>query len=498
MPRRPTDPDVHVEAPTRGRVIGGVATSITAFIGTARRGPVDDPVTTKGWGDFERVFGGLWEASHLGYAVRQFLGNGGAEAVIVRVAGAGAAAARFEGGGFRFVAASPGSWANDHTLDVEPLPGTALFRVTVSDTHGVRERFLDVSTAEDDDRFLPRVLDRDGALVRVVETDGSFALPDGQPQATHLTAVAASGTDGGLPGVDAYLGSRAGRTGVFALEGVDLFTLLVIPPPARGATTAAAVYRAALAYCHGRRAVLLVDAGPDWTVAGAAAAKDALGFSPTDSGYGAVYFPWVQAADPERASRIDCFPPTGEVAGVIARTAAQHGVWKAPAGTHAHLDGLVGLTRTVTDDGNGELNAIGVNCLRTFAGSGPVVWGARTLGGADQEADAYRYLPVRRLALFIEESLRRGLGWVVSEPNDEPLWSQIRIDADAFMQGLHRDGALHGQTAAQAFFVECDAGTTTPDDIENGRLNIVVGFAPLKPAEFVILRIGLTAGPVEP
>jgi hypothetical protein len=151
----------------------------------------------------------------------------------------------------------------------------------------------------------------------------------------------------------------------------------------------------------------------------------------------------------------------------------------------------------LTDDENGQLNQLGINCLRTFPVAGSVVWGARTLRGADQLADEYKYVSVRRTALFIEESLYRGTQWVVFEPNDEPLWAQIRLNIGAFMHNLFRQGAFQGTTPQDAYFVKCDKETTTQNDIDRGIVNILVGFAPLKPAEFVVIKIQQIAGQIE-
>jgi len=190
-----------------------------------------------------------------------------------------------------------------------------------------------------------------------------------------------------------------------------------------------------------------------------------------------------------RDGQVDAFLPCGAVAGIMARTDVNRGVWKAPAGIEATLSGAEGLTVNMTNEENGLLNPIGVNCLRSFPNIGRVVWGARTLKGHDQLSDDYKYVPVRRLALFIEESLYRGTQWVVFEPNDEPLWAQIRMNVGAFMQRLFRQGAFQGASPRDAYFVKCDAETTTPDDVNRGIVNIVVGFAPLQPAEFVIISI---------
>jgi phage tail sheath protein FI len=189
--------------------------------------------------------------------------------------------------------------------------------------------------------------------------------------------------------------------------------------------------------------------------------------------------------------------PCGIVAGVMARTDTQRGVWKAPAGLDASLNGTQGLQASLNDAENGTLNPLGINCLRSFPAAGKVVWGARTMRGADQMADEYKYVPVRRLALFIEESLFRGTQWVVFEPNDEPLWAQIRLNIGSFMHNLFRQGAFQGQSPKDAYFVKCDKETTTQNDIDLGTVNIVVGFAPLKPAEFVVIQLQQIAGQIE-
>jgi phage tail sheath protein FI len=212
----------------------------------------------------------------------------------------------------------------------------------------------------------------------------------------------------------------------------------------------------------------------------------------------ALYFPRVVEADSLREGQLDVFAPCGIVAGVMARTDVRRGVWKAPAGVDdGGLNGTQGLQANLTDGQNGALNALGINCLRTFPVIGRVVWGARTLRGADQLADEYKYVPVRRLALFIEESLYRGTQWVVFEPNDEPLWAQIRLNVGAFMHNLFRQGAFQGSSPREAYFVKCDAETNPQNDIDRGIVNIHVGFAPLKPAEFVVIKIQQIAKQLE-
>ena len=210
----------------------------------------------------------------------------------------------------------------------------------------------------------------------------------------------------------------------------------------------------------------------------------------------ALFFPRLRIPDPLLNNQVGEFAPCGAVAGVFARTDAARGIWKAPAGLDASLNGVPQLRSVLTDAENGQLNQLGINCLRSFPAAGRVVWGARTLRGADQLADEYKYIPVRRTALYIEESLYRGLQWVVFEPNDEPLWAQIRLNVGAFMHTMFRQGAFQGASPRDAYFVKCDSEVTTQDDINRGVVNVLVGFAPLKPAEFVIISIQQMAGQI--
>ena len=188
------------------------------------------------------------------------------------------------------------------------------------------------------------------------------------------------------------------------------------------------------------------------------------------------------------------FAPSGALAGVMARTDSARGVWKAPAGLEATLRGVTGFEFELTHGDSEILNPRGVNALRNLVPTGPTVWGARTGRGADVMASEWKYIPVRRLALYIEESLFRGTKWAVFEGNDEPLWGQIRLAIGSFIYDLLRQGAFHGSTPREAYLVRCDSTTTTQADIDAGIVNILVGFAPLKPAEFVVLKFQQLAG----
>jgi phage tail sheath protein FI len=300
-----------------------------------------------------------------------------------------------------------------------------------------------------------------------------------------------AGTDGNLPDAAALIGAL-GR-----FDPVDLVNILCVPDTDQLADTdAAAVIAAATAYAHGRRAFYIVDPpNADVTrdeLPEIEAWLDANGTLRHENA--AAYWPRPRIPDPLNEFRLRPVPASGTVAGVYARIDAQRGVWKAPAGLEANLRGVQQLELVLSDAQNGVLNPVGLNCLRFFRTAGNVVWGARTLVGSDQLASQWKYVPVRRLALFLEESLYRGTQFAVFEPNDEPLWAQIRLNVGAFMQGLFLQGAFQGVTPRQAYLVKCDAETTTQDDINHGIVNILVGFAPLKPAEFVIIRISQLAG----
>jgi phage tail sheath protein FI len=306
--------------------------------------------------------------------------------------------------------------------------------------------------------------------------------------------AAAPGVDGSPPNGAAIIGSRNDKTGIYALLDVDLFNLMAIPRTTKlPEAEANSVIAAAIALCVERRAFYLVDPDPQRTLSniGALAAQ----FSAEKNA--AIFFPRVKVADPLDEFRLNDMPASGMVAGIFSRTDSERGVWKAPAGIDAALRGAQGLSYKLTDQENGQLNPLGVNCLRTFPVYGSVVWGARTLQGDDRRASEWKYVPVRRLALFLEESLYRGTQWVVFEPNDEPLWAQIRLNVGAFMQNLFRQGAFQGRTPREAYFVKCDKETTTQNDINLGIVNIVVGFAPLKPAEFVVIKIQQMAGQIQ-
>lgn len=564
MPAQLTYPGVYIEEiPSGVRTITGVATSITAFIGRALRGPVDKAVTINSFGDFERIFGGLWVESTLGFAVRDFFLNGGSQAVIIRLylaetgPNAPPSKAKLSVGQVKLEAANEGKWgmnlrANtdlDVSEDVAKRMGLEkadLFNLTVRDISpgGISERFLNLSF-EDSSRRIDKVLQAESKLVR---WDGEFPPSDPRPSPSEdednvsladkklanalkeleeakkanppdpakvteaenkvktenenvKKAINASDGEPFLT-ISSFTPNNAekDKKGLYALEQVDLFNLLCIPPYLANGNVDEKLISDAAAYCEKRRAMLIVDSPSGWVDKSTAKEKfndpntDNVG---TRSKNAAIFFPRLKQPNPLRDNQMEEFAPCGAVAGVFARTDTQRGVWKAPAGLDATLVGAMQLSVPLTDKENGELNPLGINCLRSMPPAGRVIWGSRTLQGDDRLASEWKYIPVRRMALYIEESLYRGTHWVVFEPNDEPLWAQIRLNVGAFMHSLFRQGAFQGSTPKDAYFVKCDKETTTQDDINKGIVNIVVGFAPLKPAEFVVIKLQQMAGQIQ-
>jgi phage tail sheath protein FI len=311
-----------------------------------------------------------------------------------------------------------------------------------------------------------------------------------------FTSLAISGLEGAAPTPPDFFGSELLQTGFHALDSVDLFNLMVIP--ADDGVSAAdhnSLWGPASVYCAAHRAFLLVDAPASWTstdgrplVASTTSMISLLNVSSKQ--YAGVFYPRLIFSDGSLKKRMG---PAGAIAGLMARTDATRGVWKAPAGIEADVRDVLGVEVKLTDIENGVLNKKAVNCLRLFP-NGLVNWGARTLDGDDDFGSEWKYIPIRRLALNIEESLYRGTKWVVFEPNDEPLWAKIRLNLNAYMMSLFRQGAFQGTSPKDAFFVKCDKDTTTQDDRNKGIVNIEVGFAPLKPAEFVVIKIQQIAG----
>jgi phage tail sheath protein FI len=444
-------------------------------------------------------------------------GASGSAAAGGTAAAGGAAAAT---GSITFEAGSqgtsnPGVWANNYGVVIKSQTGsTSRFSLTVvynpspgKTAASTVESFVNLSatTPDPQGRYVGDILKAQSNYVMV--KPGSNTLT-GPPAATtvaagNLIAAAANlsrGNDGAAlapasPGgtfENALLDPTNGVGGVNQLVHVDLFNILCVPGEVDPPTISTLE-----AFCVAHRAFMIVDCASTDTVnslqSNSGPNNDMTGTPGTNA---AFYFPWINAPDPLNQGGAGPFPPCGYVAGIYAATDASRGVWKAPAGTAASLTGIIGPNITLNDADNGVLNPVAVNCIRNFSAYGTVVWGARTLQGNDEIGSQWKYVPVRRLALFIEESLYRGTQWAVFEPNDEPLWSSLRLNIGSFMQTLFRQGAFQGQTPADAYFVQCDDETTTQSDINMGIVNVVVGFAPLLPAEFVVIQIQQMAGQI--
>jgi hypothetical protein len=531
------------EVPSGVHTIAGVSTSDTAFIDFFRKGPVNKAVRITGFADFERVFGGLDVRSEASYAIQQYYLNGGSVAWVVRVIGNNAVAASLtlEGSSppdptLIVAAYSEGLWGNSVQVAVDyntsDKTRTMLFNLVVREVNGNQqvvgsEVYRNLSMDKNSSSYAVNVVNNKSTLVKLTDVGiGLMPAPsarvnadvindpqnaDFQSLGTSTTLSAVSGNDGDEPGTpewassgpNAIVGSPSAKTGMYALDRIApyIFNILCIPAAAslddpstttNGMTT---VISNAETYCENKRAFLIVDV-PSAVDTQAAMSDWMTRYDGLRHRNAAVYFPRLEIPDALNDNRPRNVGASGTLAGVYARTDANRGVWKAPAGTDADLRGA-SLALRIDDGENGALNPLGINALRNFPVFGNVSWGARTLDGADLQASEWKYIPVRRTALYIEESLFEGSKWIVFEPNDEPLWAQIRLNFGAFMHGLFRQGAFQGTTPKDAYFVKCDKETTTQDDINRGIVNILVGFAPLKPAEFVVIKIQQMAGQIE-
>ncbi|HTX42336.1 MAG TPA: phage tail sheath C-terminal domain-containing protein [Acidobacteriaceae bacterium] len=547
MPVTVSYPGVYIEElPSGVHTITGVATSITAFVGTAQMGPVNVPTTINSYSDYDNIFGGLWANSMMSFAVNDFFQNGGSQGIVVRVAPDGSETASIVlepnsisppssplASSFTTLtlqASSPGSWGNNVgvivDLNTKNPSDPTLFNLTAQLTDPTSgailatEKWLNLSIDPTSSRYVVTWLQQNSQLVAVAQnSESDYEVPGVQPAATQPTVLSpptsppqtqilpqmmSGGSDGvgNLTDMD-LIGYPAKKQGLYALDNAALFNLLVIPPYVinSGAfvDVDGTVQAAAATYCVQRRAFYIMDPSTTWTTVALAQ----TGFLNTtanlgaNSDHAALYFPMLVEANLLNDSQLQNFVPSGAMAGMYARIDAQRGVWKAPAGQETALTGVQGLSVLLTDMENGQLNPLGLNCLRSFPVIGRVIWGARTTQGADQLESQWKYVPVRRTALFIEQSLYQGTQWVVFEPNDDALWAAIRLSVGSFMQSLFIQGAFQGTTPQTAYFVKCDSETTTQNDIDQGIVNIVVGFAPLQPAEFVIIQIQQMAGQLQ-
>ena len=509
------------ELPSSARSIVAAPTSIAVFVGYThpfKTRAFDVPVRIFSFSDYEREFGGIYISGEIdasvAHAVSQFFFNGGSDAYVVglqpkyrsktgkseTIIGA-TDTLRTEGGGIKFTALEPTDLPSTEMTvtfsNILEKKDTADFTIT----YGNRvETFRGLSLRSS--KELEETINKESTLVRVMADIASggygkafISQNEKSPNPLKLVEKSQSNLIGTFDAED--------FTDVFKvdqpLDKIDVFNLLLVP-----GVSDHGVLSAALAFAERRQAFVIMDPPRNAVADGSAVSaasnertmKDMFDDGVVAKGQnGAIYFPYLKSSHPLNGEPME-LAPSGFVAGVYARTDLRRGVWKAPAGIEATVHNSTGVVESgrMTDKRQGVLNLAGVNCLRSFPGIGTVVFGARTTVSANPAFQQNKYVSVRRMTLFIEQSLRRNLKWIVFEPNDEPLWLAIRTTIEDFCLSLFNQGALQGEKPGEAFQVQCDRTTTTQADIDNGTVNIVVSFAPLKPAEFVIIKIAHLAG----
>jgi hypothetical protein len=508
-------------------------------------GKMAQPVLVTSLTDYNRQFGGFRADSFLTYAVRSFFENGGRRLYVIRIyprpsGGAGSppsalfpgiagTAVGSGGSAFTILAANEGAWGNKIWVQIQPSSDgdttnnfklLVMYGLTQAEALGNVVESYDGLTFQNSPSLLPGATSP-GAFARTAINSRSeyIAITNdftARPAVMANPVQLIGGSDSVLPAPSDFIGAPATDntrtgTGLYALDKITDVNLIAIP--GQGDPTSV---NDGMEYCKNQRPLqdcfFIGDVGSvvdgsgitqvplarmDTTAPSVVTIADArvyatTGFSgvPLDKSagdYGAIYFPWVYAPDPIGVGRNPkiLLPPSGYMAGIYARIDGSRGVFKAPAGTEAGVAGSLAPYREISDTEQDSLNPVMVNAIRTVPNSGLVVWGARTIG-----SDAsWRYVPVRRMAIFLRVSIYYGIQWAVFEPNDEPLWAELRLNIRAFMLTQFRAGAFQGSKPDDAFFVKCDSNTTTQQDIDNGVVNILVGFAPLKPAEFVVLKL---------
>lgn len=495
-------PGVYVEEIESGsRPIEGVGTSVAAFIGFAQKGPFNEPTLITNWSQFVSTFGDFVEDTYLASAVYGFFTNGGAICYVVRIGGSETTALAEPG------LEKTGPQAQLGPYPVELLPGTTgeitvevvdpegedppgdVFSLLVKRDGEVVESYPSVSTRRNKDNVATQVRARSQVIQLGEPRKGTSSI---RPESQSVTlAVPAGAGTGSVPealSAESYVGDPDQRTGFGGLEAVEEITMVAAPDLMsayeRGVLdqeTVISVQQGLIAHCEamGDR-IAVLDPPPGLTPAQVKTWRmETTGF---DSKYATLYYPWIKVFDPA-AGRNAFVPPSGHIAGVWARNDGSRGVHKAPA--NEVVRGAVALQTQITKGEHDLLNPIGLNCVRAFPGRGIRVWGARTLASDP----AWRYLNVRRLFNYLEESILTGTQWVVFEPNDDALWARVRRTISAFLVNEWRKGALFGLTPDDAFYVKCDRETNPPESVDAGQVICEIGVAPVKPAEFVVFRL---------
>ncbi|PZS24656.1 MAG: phage tail protein [Pseudonocardiales bacterium] len=503
-------PGVYVEEVEAGsRPIEGVGTAVAAFVGLAEKGPVNEPTLVSNWTQFSEKFGDFVPDTYLAHAVYGYFLNGGGNCFVVRIGAASAngsrkapkaiaAPAEARLAGFRATALSSAPRGKTLSMEVSDAGGESPpedhFKLVISVDGKTTETYDHVSPKQGPDNVVTKVNER-SKLINLEELTSGSALAKPDKGSVELAspppAPEVPSTD--HIGAADYVGDAAERTGFSGLEAIDEVTMVAVPDlmaayeqGAIDLETVQAVQLAVVAHCElmGDRMAIL-DPPPglspqqikEWRVDGA-------GY---DSKFATLYWPYVKVFDPATGTN-KFVPPSGHMAGIWARNDDSRGVHKAPA--NEVVRGAITLHTQITKAEHDLLNPVGINCIRTFPGRGVRVWGARTLSSDP----AWRYLNVRRLFNYLEESIMLGTQWVVFEPNDYALWARIRRTISAFLVNEWRKGALFGLTPDEAFYVKCDSETNPAEGIDAGQVLCQIGVAPVKPAEFVIFQLAQFSG----
>ncbi|MET9555556.1 phage tail sheath subtilisin-like domain-containing protein [Streptomyces sp. NPDC006645] len=504
-------PGVYVEEVESGsRPIEGVGTSTAAFVGFAQKGPFDEPTLITNWSQYVSTFGDFVDGTYLASSVYGFFSNGGGICYVVRI-GDGASVGDEEADGTGELAV--GAEVQIGPYAVKPRPGVAgEITVEVTDAEGddppsdtfqlivrrdgqVAETYPTVTTKRSKENVATRV-NAKSELIEIRDPGRGAAPARPEPQTVALAPAAPAAPAAGSAGAlapEVYVGDADRRTGLGGLEAVDEITMIAVPDLMsayqRGLLdleSVIAVQQGLISHCElmGDR-VAILDPPPGLSPQQARSWRtDRANF---DSKYATLYYPWISVADPA-SGRATLVPPSGHIAGVWARNDDTRGVHKAPA--NEVVRGAVALQTQLTKGEHDLLNPIGLNCIRSFPGRGIRVWGARTLASDP----AWRYLNVRRLFNYLEESILAGTQWVVFEPNDDALWARVRRTVSAFLVNEWRKGSLFGLTPDEAFYVKCDRETNPPESIDAGQVVCEIGVAPVKPAEFVVFRLAQLTG----
>ncbi|AZI44503.1 phage tail sheath family protein (plasmid) [Deinococcus psychrotolerans] len=517
-------PGVYIEETSAGaRPIEGIGTTTAAFIGFAPSGPANTPIFIANWTQYlqnfatrepDGTFSPHMPGTYLSHSVYGYFNNGGTRCYVTRLVPPSdekkntvdmpktlQLPTRASKAIPSLTVGVKGTPSSDVQVEIQPAvpteqdpsPADGVFTLKVR-LDNSEETFENVSMAKKHPRNVVEVVNQQSQIIEILEQSTAGPLAERLPEfGTSLIHSGFVPTDTALVlKSNHFVGSSHDRSGIEGMEVAEDVTMICAPDLMSAYQNGLidemgvkAVQRAMIDHCERtQNRIAILDPLPDMTPQQVKQWREKD--SNFDSSYAALYYPWMKINGPE--GKPITIPPSGLMAGIYARTDVERGVHKAPANevVRGALDPAIQITKSEQD----ILNPIGVNCIRSFTGHGLRVWGARTLA-----SDArWRYISVRRLFNFVEKSVERGTQWAVFEPNDDELWSKLRRDISAFLTVVWRSGALFGKTPGEAFYVKCDAEINPPEVRDLGMVYVEIGIAPVKPAEFVILRFGQYAG----